>query len=66
MTFGFDCPAVSERKMFENNGHVHVFSSRVGADNVIGSNVLQTHKSVNLVMCCKFLPLNYFVTVFSI
>ena len=25
--------AVSEKKIFENNGHVHVFSTRVWADN---------------------------------
>ena len=25
--------AVSEKKMFENNGHIHVFSPRVWADN---------------------------------
>ena len=29
--------AVSEKKMFENNGYVHVYSPRAGADNPLGS-----------------------------
>ena len=59
--------AVSERKVFENNCYVHVYSPWAGADNSLGSNLLQKHKfSVNLVICCKFIPLNDFVTVFSI
>ena len=30
--------AVSEKKMFENNCHIHVYSPRAGADNPLGSN----------------------------
>ena len=29
--------AVSEKKMFENNGHIHVYSPGAGADNHLGS-----------------------------
>ena len=29
---------VSEEKMFENNGYVHVYSPGEGADNPLGSN----------------------------
>ena len=36
-----------------------------GADNPMGSYVLFYHKSfVTLVICCRFLPLNDFLTVF--
>ena len=28
--------AVSQEKMFENNGHIHVYSPRAGADNPLG------------------------------
>ena len=53
--------------MFENNGHIHVFSPRAGADNP--PELIVFHKnnySVNLVICCKFSPLINFVTVFPI
>ena len=53
--------------MFENNGHIHVYRPRVGADNSRESKVFQKYKSsVNLVICCKFSPFNYFVKVFPI
>ena len=33
----------------------HVYSPGAGADNLLGSNFLQNHKSsVKLVICCKF------------
>ena len=52
--------------MFENNGHIHVYSPGARADNPLGSNFFQKYKSsINLVICCKFFPFNYFVTVFS-
>ena len=35
--------AVSEGKIFENNGHVHVYSPRAGADNPLGSKSFQKH-----------------------
>ena len=48
----------------ENIGHIHVYSPGAGTDNPPGSNFVQNHKtSVNLVVCCNFLPLNEFVTV---
>ena len=36
MKFCFDWPSGSEKKMFENNAHIHVFSPRVWADNSLG------------------------------
>ena len=33
MKFGIDWPLVSEKKMFENNGYIHVYSPDTGADN---------------------------------
>ena len=36
MKFGFDWPSGSEKKMFENNGHIHVFSPRVWTDTSLG------------------------------
>ena len=36
MKFTLICQAVSE-KMFENNGHIHVYSPRAGTDNPLGS-----------------------------
>ena len=61
MKFGFDCQAISE-KMFESNGHIHVFSHRTGAYFCFDKH----NYSVNLVLCCKFSSLNDFVTVFPI
>ena len=63
---------VQEKKIFnleeeENCGHIHVFSPGAGEDNPLGSKLYHKHKSpVNLVICCKFKPLNGFVTVFPI
>ena len=37
MKFGIDWPMVSEKKMFENNGHIHVYSPRTGADKPLRS-----------------------------
>ena len=39
MKFGFDWQAVSEKKMFENNGHINVLSPKVGEDNALGYNI---------------------------
>ena len=60
--------AVYEKKMFENNGHIHVYSPGAGADNPLASIFFKKNikSSVNLVICCKFYPLNDFVTVLSI
>ena len=44
---------------------IHVYSPGVGADNPLGSEFLYKHKPfVTLLICCKFLPLNDFLTVF--
>ena len=59
--------AGSEKKIFENNGHIHVYSPGAGTDNPLRS--IYFHKqyySVKIVLCCKFSPLNDFVTVFYI
>ena len=37
--------AVSQKKMFENNGHVHVYSPGEVPDNPVGSKCFQKHKS---------------------
>ena len=59
--------------MIENNGHLHVYSTRAGAINPLKSNVFhKTEYSVTLVISCKiiiwkvhkFFPLNDFATVF--
>ena len=44
-----------------------LYSPGAGADNSLGSEFLYKHKPfVTLVICCKFLPLNDFLTVFPI
>ena len=46
---------------------IHVYSPGTGADNPLGSEFLYKHKPfVTLVICCMFLPLNDFLTVFLI
>ena len=46
---------------------IHVCSLKTGADNSLASEFLYKHKPfVSLVICCKFLPLNVFVTIFPI
>ena len=46
---------------------IHAYSPRAGADNPLGSEFLYKHKLfVTLVIRCKFLPLNDFLTVFPI
>ena len=46
---------------------LHVYSPGAGADNPLGSEFLCKHiPYVTLVICCKFLPLNDFITVFPI
>ena len=49
---------VIEKKVFESNGHIHVYSAGTGADNHLGSKCFQKYKSsVNLVISCKFFPI---------
>ena len=44
---------------------IHVYSPGAGADNPMGSEFLCKHiPHVTLVICCEFLPLNDFLTVF--
>ena len=46
---------------------IHVYSPRAAADNPLGSEFLGKHiPHVTLVICCKFLPLNDFLTDFPI
>ena len=46
---------------------IHVYSPGAGAVNPLRSEFLFEHKPfVTLVICCKFLPLNDFLTVFPI
>ena len=53
--------------MFENYGHLHVYSHRAGTDSSPGSILFHKHKySVNLVIFCKCFPLNYILTVLHI
>ena len=62
MKFGFDWPRGF--KEFENNGCIHAFSPGQG-QSTPGVNFFHKHKySVNVVLCCKFSPLNDFATVF--
>ena len=44
---------------------IHVYSPGAGADNLLGSEFLYK-PFVTLVICCKFLPLNGFLTVFPL
>ena len=51
--------------MFENDGHVHVYIAGAGAENPGGQFCFQKcNSSVNLVICSKIVPFDYFVTVF--
>ena len=51
MKFGFDWPAVSEKKVFEYYGHIHVYSPGAGADNPQG---LKFSSNINLLSICLF------------
>ena len=65
--FDLDWPCDSEKKIFENNGHIHVYSPGAGANNNRCHFLFQKCiVSVYLVICCKFITFNYFVTVFPI
>ena len=69
------CPFVASfRKISLKSDFIHTFSCFIhvcspgaGADNPLGSEFLYKHKPcVTLVIFCKFLPLNDFLTVFPI
>ena len=50
--------------MFENNGHINIYSPRAGADTSLGSKLFHKLKfTINLAISCKFVPLNGLVTV---
>ena len=49
---------ISEKKVFENNGHIHAYCPLAGADNPLGS-FKKNYKSSDM-----FYPINYFVTDF--
>ena len=50
---------ISEKKVFENNGHIHAYCPLAGADNPLGHLKKKHYKS-----SVMFDPNNYFVTVF--
>ena len=52
---------VSEKTMFENNGHIHVYSPVAGAGNPWGQIFFfkKYNSYVNLVICCKFFPITF-------
>ena len=52
--------------MFDNNSHIHIYrpGTGTGADNPLEVNFFSIF--FNLVIYCKFIPSNYFVTVFPL
>ena len=67
--FGFDWQAVSEMKIFEyfGNIHVHVYCPGVRADLPMGYIYFEDHKySVHLPISIKFFPSNDILTIFPI
>ena len=55
MKFGFDWPSVSEEKMFQYHGNIHVYSPGAGADNPLGPKYFHKHQySVSLLIPSKF------------
>ena len=62
------CPFVASfKKISLKSDFIHVYSPGAGADNPLASEFLYKHKPfVTLLICCKFLPLNDFLTVFPI
>ena len=69
------CPFVANFKKISSKSDfihnfscfIHVYSPGAGADNPLGSEFLCKHiPHVTLVICCKFLPLNDFLTVFPV
>ena len=59
--------AVSEKKIFEYYGGIHVYCPLVGSDQPLGSNFFQNHKpSVHLPISFKFFSSNDILTIFPI
>ena len=47
--------AVSRKKMFEYFGHIHLYSTGAGADNLLGPKYIHEHKSsIHLLIPSKF------------
>ena len=58
--------AVSEKKMFQYYGHIHVFSPGAGADNPLGPKYFLKHKfSVHLLISSKFSAIQLHFPIFS-
>ena len=60
--------AVSEQKMFDNNGYIHVYSPGTGAETPPGVKFFFTFSIIHAIVsfAASFPPLNDFVTVFPI
>ena len=67
MKFGFDWLAVSEKKMFQYYGHIHVYSPEAGADNTWAKNIFLNINSLSICsFLASFLPFNYIFLFFPI
>ena len=59
--------AVSEKKLFEYYGHIHVYSPREGADNPLGQKYFHKHtctSSVHLLTPSKFSAIEWHFPIF--
>ena len=67
LKFCFDCQAVSEKKIFEYHGHIHVYSPGTETDNPLGPNIILKQKYfAYLHTPSKFLPVYSHFTNFAI
>ena len=57
---------ISLKSDFMFHVFIHVYSPGAGADNPLGSEFVKHIPHVTLVICCKFLQLNAFITDFPI
>ena len=58
-------PGVSEKKMFEYCGHLHVYSPGAGADNPLSPKYFHKHKSsVHLLIPSKFSAIKLHFPIF--
>ena len=51
--FGFDRPSGFREKMLKNNGHLHVYIPKRGADNLLGS-ILFQKLNINILSIWSF------------
>ena len=57
---------VSEKKLFEYYGHIHVYSPREGTDKPLGAKYFHKHKSsVHLLISSKFSAIKWHFPIFS-